>query len=441
MSGTLIFLLLAIGTIGFVPLKVAHAQTQSEVTVTSQDTTGATISGYYVALYSSSGSLVTSGYTPATFPTTAGSMYSVQADNYGSCTFSQWSNGATSNPMSFNATSGTITFTAIYSCGTGGSGTSQVTVTSQTTTGITISGYYMVLKGASGTIAATGYTPVTFSTISGNSYSIQADGYGSCTFNNWSNGATTNPMFFTATSGTTSLVAIYYCGTGSGGGGSGTSQLTISSVSTSGTSLIGFYTALLDTSGNVVATGSTPVVFTVNNGQTYSIEVQNYGSYYFQYWHDTGSVTSPRTVAISTSSSLTAVMCNGPPGTCLDPTPVNGITVYAHRVPASYWAPCFALVCSAGTGPGATMYFVLEDSSGNVLQSGFANEAGYTFTGLTSGTSYYVYAENCDLCHGSTHDVLFQYWAQGNSTADPIAATVGTSLDAWFNCTNGCSGT
>jgi hypothetical protein len=203
--------------------------------------------------------------------------------------------------------------------------------------------------------------------------------------------------------------------------------------------MTGFY-VVLSQDNVTVATGYSPAQFTVNDGQTYAVEVDDYSSYYFQYWADTGSVNVNRTFTTASNLSLTAVMCDGPPGTCADPTPADGITVFAHRIPASYWAPCFATACSAGTGPGATMFFELIDSSGNVVQTAYADERGYTFTGLTPGATYHVQADNCNLCHGSTHDVVFQYWGNDTSTANPIAATVGTNLDAWFSCTNGCSG-
>ncbi|MGH9919630.1 MAG: hypothetical protein ACRD6W_12300 [Nitrososphaerales archaeon] len=185
----------------------------------------------------------------------------------------------------------------------------------------------------------------------------------------------------------------------------------------------------------------------MTDGQSYQVKVEGYGSYYFQYWQGSGSVNSRQTVTPSASLSLTAVLCNGPPGTCSEPTPVDGITVYVHRIAASYWEACFATTCVnpgascdlSCTGPGAAMWVSLENAAGKVLQSGLANEAGITFTGLSPGTTYYVYPSDCDLCHGSTHDVLFQYWGADTSTVRPLAVSVGTSLDAWFSCTNGCA--
>jgi len=217
------------------------------------------------------------------------------------------------------------------------------------------------------------------------------------------------------------------------------SELTINSEINGGGTYTGLYTALYQ-NGNVVATGFTPAQFKVNNGEMYSVEVQNSNTSYFHYWQDTGSVTSLRNVTTTTDLSLYAIVCNGPPGTCPNPTPVNGITVYANRIPAGYWAACFALACSLGTGPGASMELSLYNSSDIIVQTALVNEQGYTFLGLNSSATYYVYPQNCDLCHGSTHDVLFDYWGNDSSSAVPIAATVGTSLEAWYNCTNGCGG-
>jgi hypothetical protein len=119
----------------------------------------------------------------------------------------------------------------------------------------------------------------------------------------------------------------------------------------------------------------------------------------------------------------------------------NGtITVYDHRTPQSNWAPCFALVCNLGTGPGAAMFVTLYDSAGTIVGTGFSNENGLTFSGLNPSATYYVYPADCTLCHTSTHDVLFSHWDNGNTTR-PLAVTGNdTSVNAWYICTNTCGG-
>ena len=220
-------------------------------------------------------------------------------------------------------------------------------------------------------------------------------------------------------------------------------SLTVYSDAVNGSSMSGFYAELL-LNGATVESGFTPISFNLTSGLTYQVEVQSGGSYHFQYWQENGWVNSPLTVN-GTTATVTAVMCNGP---CSDastaPSPADGVTVYASRIPAPYWANCFAVTCSAGAGPGASMYVVLENSTGAVLQSGFTDEWGLTFTGLTPGATYYVYAEDCSLCHGSNHSVTFNYWFGGtvgtlNDTTNPLPVMPGAVVEAWYSCTNSCS--
>ena len=88
------------------------------------------------------------------------------------------------------------------------------------------------------------------------------------------------------------------------------------------------------------------------------------------------------------------------------------------------------------------MWVVLYNAAGTVVATGFSNENGLTFTGLIPNTTYYLYPADCDQCHGSTHDVLFAHWDSNNKTTTrplPVMAN-GTFVDAWYTCTNGCSG-
>jgi len=86
------------------------------------------------------------------------------------------------------------------------------------------------------------------------------------------------------------------------------------------------------------------------------------------------------------------------------------------------------------------MFFALcsDASCLNVVQTGFADEHGFTFSGLKPGTTYYVLPDDCNSCHGSAHNVVFQHWGDG-STVRPLAATAGLRLDAWYSCTNNCA--
>lgn len=175
-----------------------------------------------------------------------------------------------------------------------------------------------------------------------------------------------------------------------------------------------------------------------DGGSTWATLVSNTNSTATTY-SDTG--LEANTAYTYQVSAINSIGTSSPSNTATATTsiPSTEITVYAHRIPASYWDPCFATTCSAGTGPGATMYFGLFDSSGELIQSGFADENGYTFSGLNPNDTYYVYPADCGLCHISLHDVVFEYWGDNFSNVRPRATTTGSSLDAWYSCSNNCA--
>src|SRR5437870_8635946 len=120
------------------------------------------------------------------------------------------------------------------------------------------------------------------------------------------------------------------------------------------------------------------------------------------------------------------------------------ITIYDHREPQSDWAACFALTCNLGTGPGATMYVVLYNSTADgknpykVVATGFSDENGHVFTGLNPSEIYWIYPVDCNLCHGSTHDVLFDHWGNYDKTRPLSVRGDGVVLNAYYLCNNEC---
>lgn len=88
----------------------------SSLTVTSEAIGGGAITGYYTVTYSSSGSLMATGFTPTTFGVTSGNTYMVLADSYGSCNFLNWSDGITANPRPVTISSTPSILTAVYDC-------------------------------------------------------------------------------------------------------------------------------------------------------------------------------------------------------------------------------------------------------------------------------------------------------------------------------------
>lgn len=209
-----LIVLLSLAAIVLTSPSAAHAQTTSQLTITTQDTDGNPVYGYYTVL-NYSGHIEATGFTTATFTLTDGDTYSVQVDNYGACSFDHWlDTGSTSYSRTVSITSDTQ-YTAVMNCG-GTGGASSLTVSSTDQTGTSISGYYTVLYTSGGDVVSTGFTPTTFATTAGQSYSVQVDNYGSCAFAHWSDGVTSNPRALTVSGSSQSLTAVYNCATTSG---------------------------------------------------------------------------------------------------------------------------------------------------------------------------------------------------------------------------------
>jgi hypothetical protein len=440
-------ILLAAATISL-PTNLIALASSPNLTVTSQDTSGDNLSGYWTVI-SQNGATVQTGFTPTSTILTAGS-YTVSVSDYGGYYFSHWSDGATTRDRSVSiGTSSTVNLVAVYSTSTGAGSVpigSSITVNSQYSDGTSFSGMYVLMQQNSATLD-TGFTPKTFSTTSGQTFALTPEDYTNAYFLKWSDGSTARTKIVTAADSSSILVAIYASTPTTIGSTSSSGNLVIASTDSHGNSINGYWTAVSQ-GGTTVKSGFTPFTASLPAG-TYDVSVGDYGGYYFNHWAD-GANTRDRSVAVTSSPiTLTAVYStvssssggtgSVPSGTTPlgdgtgpSPTGPSSITVYAKRIPSSYWAPCFALTCSTGTGPGAAMYVALEDASGNVIASGFADENGYTFNGLNPSAQYYLgYPSDCDYCHNDPHNVVFSHWQDGSSIR-PREVSAGQSLTAYY---------
>ncbi|MGI0005548.1 MAG: PQQ-dependent sugar dehydrogenase, partial [Nitrososphaera sp.] len=183
---------------------------QHELTVSSVDMQGDTITGYYATIQYG-GSTVNTGFTPLSYAGGAGT-YVVTVYDYGGTTFDHWDNGSESRTRTV-ALNSDMELTAYYVTPSSSQTTSTLTVSTQDEDGDALSGYWTVLHDSSGNSVASGFSPATFTLDSGRQYSVSVSDYGAYSFDRWAdNGSTANPRDVSITANT-QMTAIY--GTGS----------------------------------------------------------------------------------------------------------------------------------------------------------------------------------------------------------------------------------
>jgi hypothetical protein len=279
---------------------VGTALQTSQLMVNTVDTGGVAIGGLYTLLYQN-GHAVAAGFSPATYTVDTGQTFTVQVDDYGSCHFDHWTDTGSTDAWRAVAVTGDTQVTAVYSCA-GSSSASSVTIDSEDQNGSSIFGYHTVLSDSRGNALSSGFTSKTFGTTSGQTYSVQADNYGSCTFLYWTDGINfPNPRTFTATSAGLGFTAEYDCGT--------TSTINVVTIDSGGVPIQGYYTTLWQNGVQVdscfsLARGCS---FTVNNGQSYQVAVSDYGSESFRTWTD-GTASRFHAVTVPSLSSIVSLV-------------------------------------------------------------------------------------------------------------------------------------
>jgi hypothetical protein len=104
------------------------------------------------------------------------------------------------------------------------------------------------------------------------------------------------------------------------------SMLTVNVNDMSGSSLIGYYTVLYR-NGVTAGTGFSPANFSLESGQPYSVEPQDYGDYHFDRWMDTNSTARNRDISINSDTQITAIYSSTTNSTPPGQSDVSVITV------------------------------------------------------------------------------------------------------------------
>jgi hypothetical protein len=124
--------------------------------------------------------------------------------------------------------------------------------------------------------------------------------------------------------------------------------LTVNTQYSNGQPLSGLWTTLTQ-NGQVVASGFSPIQFTLVSGQQYIVTVSNYQTIVFDHWQDTGSTSASRAISITQNTAITALY-RSPTGsfpvTHMSDTTVTfgSLTYIGRQINAEYVTPSSQLV-------------------------------------------------------------------------------------------------
>jgi hypothetical protein len=165
-----------------------------------------------------------------------------------------------------------------------------------------------------GSTVKTGFAPLTFSGVTGSTYTIVAHDYnsGNIYFDHWGNGSTNEARTVTLNSNVW-LDAFYRTSAPAQSTTTTAYDLVITSADASGNAITGYYTTI-KTGSTTVKTGFTPLTHAASPGTSYTVSVSDYGSSVFDHWEN-GSTSRTRTLTVNSDVTAVAYYKTGSSGT------------------------------------------------------------------------------------------------------------------------------
>ncbi len=185
-----------------------------------------------------------------------------------------------------------------------------LTINTTTTSGSPLPGLLILCNSQNGQLTSTVYSPARIGLDTATNHSIGVDDSGCYVFDHWSDTGSTNRFRTVSITSNTTYTAIFRNTCVPTPAGYSTINVG-TSIANGGNASLGLYATLWQ-NGNLLQSCYTTCTFTVPNGQSYQVVINNFGNYFFTKWSD-GVLTSTHTVTLAAGSTnsnivLTAVI-------------------------------------------------------------------------------------------------------------------------------------
>jgi hypothetical protein len=156
-----------------------------------------------------------------------------------------------------------------------------------------------------------------------------------------------------------------------------------------------------NTNGTVIASDTA-----VANNTTIVINKPVYRNNSIIYQPVTINLENYKTIINNSNQQLQVQERQGEPDRQAAADTSHSITISAKRISSEGWSARF-------TDDKVGMFTAVYDINGNLIDTGYADERGFTVEGLEDKL-YFVFPADCTDCNGSENDIVFRQWEDGS---------------------------